>query len=104
MGDHVWVDPNHLRNVAPSFDSLVQRVSDSQTKLSGVISGEGECWGADETGTTFSSGYVPRVDVVTSSFEFATGALSSIANRLRAVADNYEQTDQDTANNFGGAL
>lgn len=98
MGNNLRVDVAHLRAVAPRFNDLSMRVSDLESELKASLSEQGECWGGDETGEAFFSGYRPARDLGLEYLPHAAKALMGIGNRLTAAADGYEDTDSSTTN------
>ena len=102
MSAQLWVDPTHLRSVAPRFDALSQRMAEVAATLHSTLEAEGECWGGDGTGTTFASGYLPSADAAGQSLGFAVGALAALGSRLRSTADSFDDTDRGTASSLAG--
>jgi len=98
----LWVDPAHLRSVAPRFDALSQRMAEAAATLHSTLEAEGECWGGDETGTTFANGYLPSAEVAEHSLGFAVGALAALGTELRSTADSFDDTDRGTASSLAG--
>nr|WP_259465560.1 type VII secretion target [Rhodococcus opacus] len=98
----LWVDPAHLRSVAPRFEALSQRMAEVAAALHSTLEAEGECWGGDEIGTTFASGYLASADVAGRSLGFAAGALAALGSRLRSTADSFDDTDRGTASSLAG--
>ena len=104
MSDYLFVDPESLRNTAPSFDSLSGRVADAQKLLSASMTAESGSWGSDETGSTFAEGYVPGSKSALDTLATLIDALQHIGDGLRATADNFEVTDHDHARGIGSLL
>ncbi|MFD6060974.1 WXG100 family type VII secretion target [Rhodococcus wratislaviensis] len=102
MSAQLWVDPAHLRSVAPRFDALSQRMAEVAATLHSTLEAEGECWGGDQTGTTFANGYLPSAEVAEHSLGFAVGALAALATELRSTADSFDDTDRGTASSLAG--
>ena len=102
MSAQLWVDPAHLRGVAPRFDALSQRMTEVAATLTATLDGEGECWGADETGTAFASGYLQSADAAEHSLGFAVAALAAVGSKLRSTADSFDDTDRGTASSLAG--
>lgn len=102
MSAQLWVDPAHLRGVAPRFAALSQRMTEVAATLTATLDGEGECWGADETGTAFASGYLPSADAAEHSLGFALAALAAVGSKLRSTADSFDDTDRGTASSLAG--
>ncbi|AII04831.1 WXG100 family type VII secretion target [Rhodococcus opacus] len=102
MSAQLWVDPAHLRSVAPRFDALSQRMAEVAATLHSTLEAEGECWGGDQTGTTFANGYLPSAEVAEHSLGFAVGALAALGTELRSTADSFDDTDRGTASSLAG--
>ncbi|QLY31906.1 PE domain-containing protein [Nocardia huaxiensis] len=102
MSAELWVDPAHLRSVAPQFDDLSTRTVDALTKLQAVIAAEGECWGADEVGQSIASGYVAKAEAGENALGGAAVVLGVLGPALRYIADEYETTDAANASGFEG--
>lgn len=104
MSDYLNVDPASLRTTAPSFDSLVGRLTDARALLAARTGAEGRSWGADETGTTFASGYVPGAGSAMDTLATLIDVMQHIGDGLRATADNFDKTDADNAGVIGGLI
>lgn len=102
MSGAVWADPDHIRGVAPRIDDAAARTRDALATLRATLDAEGACWGADETGATFSSGYLPAADSAEGAIATVAESLTNIATGLRNTAKAFESTDESNANRLGG--
>ena len=96
------VEPAHLRNVAPQFDSLADRTDAVLKTLRSSITSEGESWGADETGQSFGQSYVPSAELGQQGIELTAQTFEALGKGLRAVAAAFEATDTSNSANING--
>jgi uncharacterized protein YukE len=95
------VDPPALRAASPQFDAAADTLESAGTAIDGVVSSEGDCWGADESGQTFANDYLPAAQSAQDNISALVEALRGVRVQLDASADTWESIDQDAADGFG---
>ncbi|NLU83603.1 type VII secretion target [Rhodococcus sp. HNM0569] len=97
MSQPLWIDPAHVRSVAPHLDRIADRAAAALQQLDGVLAGEGECWGADETGANIAQMYVPRAEANLRELAATPQIFERTGAALRQTADSLEAQDQGNA-------
>ncbi|MYR07552.1 hypothetical protein GTV32_15125 [Gordonia sp. SID5947] len=101
MPDHLKVDVDTFRKKANEFHTLAGQMSSAEQLLADGLQHEGECWGHDDTGSSFADGYGPKA---TTTFQNATAHaehLNGLADLLIKVADNYSATEEHNTSSLG---
>ncbi|AOS61693.1 WXG100 family type VII secretion target [Actinoalloteichus hymeniacidonis] len=100
MSDGYEVDPAALRTAASGFTGASDSLEAARTSLEGALSSEGNCWGADEAGETFSSEYVPNSQMALEAFVNLVAGLTGLKTNLDGAADTWETMDEESADSF----
>ncbi|MFZ2175551.1 MAG: type VII secretion target [Rhodococcus sp. (in: high G+C Gram-positive bacteria)] len=100
----LWVDPDHLRSVAPRFDQLADTAGRLRARLVDGLDAEGVSWGNDEGGDVFATDYVPASESAVEAITTLLGVLTGIGDRLRETAGAFEGTDIQFAQRLDGHL
>ncbi|WNV90765.1 WXG100 family type VII secretion target [Umezawaea sp. Da 62-37] len=88
------VDVQGLRQGGTQFSSAADALGSVFQALDSALSGEGQCWGGDESGQTFAKEYVPNAKATADAFKNLTTALGDIRTGIDQSADAYEGSDQ----------
>ncbi|APU12925.1 MULTISPECIES: WXG100 family type VII secretion target [Actinoalloteichus] len=94
------VDPAALRTAATGFTSASDSLETARGSLENALSAEGNCWGDDEAGQTFSTEYVPNSEGALEAFVSLVTGLAGLKTNLDASADTWESMDQESADSF----
>ena len=100
MGEKFEVQPDRLRDGAGSFGRAGDALSTAGTTLGSALDAQGQCWGNDESGQTFSKDYVPNAQSVRDAFATLAEALQAIKTALEESANSYEGSDQNMAKGY----
>jgi len=104
MSRALWVDPHHLRTVAPQFDALADTADALLTELTSTLDAERTAWGSDEGGTAFARHYVPGAESAVHAALSLVALFSAIGDGMRATAESFEATDTRFARRLGEAF
>lgn len=102
MTDHLRVDLETFRRKAREFHVLAAQMSSAEQLLANGLQHEGECWGHDDTGSSFVDGYRPKA---TTTFKNATDHadhLTKLGDLLLQAADNYSATEDHNTDSLTG--
>lgn len=102
MSKPIRVEPDILRAAAPKVADAADALAAAFAALSSSLSAEGECWGADEPGSSFAEGYVANADSRSQEIQGAVVKLRSVADKLIADANSFQDTDTTFGENLGG--
>ncbi len=102
MSGSYRVEPGPLRATARGFTAAGDHLQTAGRALGGALDSAGPCWGGDEAGAKFASGYVPAADNTRQAITAFADALREVDRQLNVVADTYESADQGWADGFGG--
>lgn len=91
------VDVQGLRQGGTQFTAAAEALDGVFKTLDSALSGEGTCWGGDESGQTFAKEYVPNAKATADAFKGLTTALGEIRKGIDQSADAYEGSDQGNA-------
>ncbi len=91
------VEPAALRGAAGSIDAEADALGTLASSLEQYLLSLGACWGDDEVGRRFASGYQPAAATVLANMTALSTGLVRIAAALRAVGESYETIDQAAA-------
>ncbi|WP_336088187.1 WXG100 family type VII secretion target [Nocardia sp. SSK8] len=89
------VDPDALRNTKGSYESAATTLTSALQALTAALDAEGECWGADETGTAFAQNYTPGVDQGKKAVANLATTMTQLGTNMVTLADKL--VEQDTA-------
>ena len=95
------VDIASLRDVAPSFADLSDAVDSVRRRLTGALDGEGVCWGTDETGRAFGSGYQPAEQQLRTALAGCAQRIGEIGATVTRVADEAAAADDRARQRLG---
>ena len=88
-GDEVRVYPAALKRAGGGFEDGSAQLKSIFETLSAALSGEGRCWGADETGQQIEQGYLqPAQDTLKAGPAIAKN-LGEITKGIDQMAKNY---------------
>jgi uncharacterized protein YukE len=99
-----WLAGGQPEPAAPKFAAFADEVHDALAELETAIRREGRCWGVDEPGRQFASGYEPGVDQGLRELADMVTAFDQIAARIRRNADEYDRQEQDNTAQFRDEL
>jgi uncharacterized protein YukE len=88
------VDPDALRAAVPDLTDVADGLATTLSRLRGALAEAGPCWGHDEPGAAFASGYLAGGEQAERAFAELGDAIETIGGRLTEVADRSEATDQ----------
>jgi uncharacterized protein YukE len=89
------VEPESLRQAARELDDAVDAVDDVLDRFDDRLAGFGEPWGDDDVGFLIGLCYLPGYDTAMACFENNLDELGSYGDRLSAMADAYQDVDDD---------
>jgi uncharacterized protein YukE len=87
------VDAGSLRDTAPDLATVAATVDAALGRLQTALAAEGECWGGDETGRAFGTGYAPLCDRAQQAFAALGQAIETIGTDLGSVAERARAAD-----------
>lgn len=93
-GGGFQVDVQGMRQGGTQFSSAADALDGVFKALDSALSGEGTCWGGDESGQAFAKEYVPNAKATGDAFKNLTTALGDIRKGVDQSADAYEGSDQ----------
>jgi hypothetical protein len=91
------VSADEIRLVGESFESPITTLNGAFHYLQTGVAAIGTPWGDDETGTLFSSVYLPAQSQTFEMMTSVNGGLTDLKTGFLTMADNYEATEN--ANN-----
>ncbi|MFW0783839.1 hypothetical protein AAFP35_04910 [Gordonia sp. CPCC 206044] len=100
MPDHLKVDVETFRKKANEFHTLAAQMSGAEQLLADGLQQEGECWGHDDTGSSFAEGYSPKATTAFQNASSHAQHLDELGTLLVQVADNYATTEGHTTDSF----
>jgi uncharacterized protein YukE len=100
MSDQFRVELDQFRSLIPRFAELQADTTTAGSRLVQGLESEGECWGADEVGTTFAAKYVTASQDTIEAITDLAALFGVIGEKVGHTADSFEQTDTGT----GGVL
>jgi hypothetical protein len=62
------------------------------------ISGDSTIWGSDEEGAAFGGAYTEVAEAARAALAALVDELTSVGDRLTAMADTYEEVDESESN------
>jgi uncharacterized protein YukE len=92
-GEELRVEPGTLRRHAKGFSTGGEELEQIFDRLDAVLSAEGKCWGADETGQQFEQGYEKPRQAAYDTFGELPGALKDIRTGLDKMAKNFQDAE-----------
>lgn len=95
-GEELRVEPGTLRRHAKGFSEGGEELKQIFDRLAAVLSAEGRCWGADETGQQFEQGYKEPRQGAYDAFTGLPGALEDIRSGLDKMAKNYKAAEDSS--------
>jgi uncharacterized protein YukE len=101
QGEPMRINPDGVRAAAARIDTAGADFAGHGRELMNKLTGEGPCWGDDESGQNFAKDYVPSADALTKAIYDVSQAIVQIAANLRTQADAAQQTDTGAAQNLG---
>lgn len=100
MGAACRAEPPELHAAAPTFTAAGGDLDAALTALRSTLGGLGDICGHDEQGRSFAAGYQPHADTVMAAMTRIAAGLVTITDGLRAMAENYQASDQAAATDF----
>lgn len=91
-------DHEALVQHAGEFTGLADRAGKIHSDLHQVLAEVGNCWGADQAGTSFAAAHVPASDATLRRLGALSGQLGGVGERFAATAATYQQVELDNAN------
>ncbi|PWW64533.1 WXG100 family type VII secretion target [Actinokineospora spheciospongiae] len=102
-GEGFRADADALAARAGQFDALAQRAGAIHRDLDDVLSAVGECWGGDEVGRSFASGYLGAARDTLGDLGALPDRLGDVGGRFLGTAEGYRGGDADNARTIGSA-
>lgn len=104
MSGGYGVRPTELRSSSPGFSGAADQLETAMTTLTSALQAEGACWGGDEAGQQFATGYEPAAQGATEAFDALVQALHGIRANLDGMAETWDGADSGTAAGFQTAM
>ncbi|MFB4317476.1 hypothetical protein [Actinomadura sp. 21ATH] len=98
-GGELEVERDQLKQAGGGFKDGGQALRAVGTKLDGILSGEGKCWGADETGKAFEQDYLKNAEDVLKMIE----QVAENIVQMKQGIDEMAGTVGDAEDATGGA-
>ncbi|MGW0516518.1 WXG100 family type VII secretion target [Crossiella sp. NPDC003009] len=89
-----------IRAGAGRLSRVGDDLAKAATSLQSALTGEGQCWGNDESGQAFAKDYVPAADAVSKGIADVAQGLINVAKGLNDQATTMEQADTGSAANL----
>ncbi len=96
------IEPGSLRSAGKGVADAAHSLSDTWHALKASSDGMGDIFGDDMVGGLIGASYGAASDIADDSFTSTSKGYQKIADGLGAMADMYDDTEQDTADSFGG--
>jgi uncharacterized protein YukE len=97
----MYVEVETVRESAPSFEGLADRIEGVFVRLAGELDARAGCWGSDAVGTRFAQAYQPAAGQVRDSLPGLRDGVREVARELRLVAENAGASDARAAARIG---
>jgi hypothetical protein len=91
--DGYEVDPELLARRAGNFEPLAGRLTAIHRNLADALGAEGECWGTDAVGQSFSAAHTDAATDTETALSGLSTRLSSVGPRLTDTAVDYRAGD-----------
>ncbi|KAB2347847.1 WXG100 family type VII secretion target [Actinomadura rudentiformis] len=88
------IQPQTLRTAASGLTDAGDRLSQEWSSLLSTVQGMGAPWGGDDIGMLIGTSYTAIQEQANESFTGAAEDMTAFAEKLTAVADNYEKAEQ----------
>ncbi|MEU5876587.1 PE domain-containing protein [Spirillospora sp. NPDC047279] len=92
--DGYTIQPETIRSAASGLSDAGDRLSQEWTTLVSTVEGMGAPWGGDDIGMLIGESYTAIQAQADESFTGAAADMGAFADKLIAVADNYEKAEQ----------
>jgi uncharacterized protein YukE len=87
------VDTEALRRSGRGFTTGAGSLKKIHDRLSGVMSAEGKCWGADKTGQEFEKNYLKPAQDVLQLFQNLALGLQDVRKGVDQMAKEYDAAE-----------
>jgi uncharacterized protein YukE len=102
-GGQIDIRPESLAAAGSSLARTAEQMADAVTQLQATVTGSGNPWGGDETGTMFSAVYTAVLDHALTSLSSYVEQVGYAAVALSAQAQEAVDTDDAAAGRVAGA-
>lgn len=102
MGSKLLVKADELQAKGRDFTALANRMKTLELQLAKGLESEGECWGKDEVGGSFSGPYGTKVGMQFSNATYHADHLDFLGKQVDAIAVNFKATEGLNAGQFKG--
>jgi uncharacterized protein YukE len=103
MNDGFEVDAERLAGHAGQFDGLVSRLSAVHRTLADALAAEGQCWGGDAVGQSFSAVHASAADSTVGRLAGLPSQVGSVGTRLGDTAVTYQGGDDAAVSHVNAA-
>jgi hypothetical protein len=90
-------DVDRVLDRAGQLDSLSDTAKSIFTELSDALAEAGECWGTDQVGQSFATGYTDAAEATFALVKALPGQLADVGGRLAEHAHIHRSVDQAIA-------
>lgn len=90
-------DVDRVLDRASQLDGLSDTAQSIFTELSDALAATGQCWGADQVGQSFASGYTDAAEATFKLVKALPGQLTDVGGRLADHAHIHRSADQAIA-------
>lgn len=87
-------DVDRVLDRAGQLDGLSDTARSIFTELSDALAAAGECWGSDQVGQSFATGYIESASATFGLVKALPGQLADVGGRLAEHADIHRSADQ----------
>src|SRR2546430_4127782 len=94
MPDLLGVDPGGLEATVPDLVAVADVLDTARVRLRAALDAEGPCWGLDEIGRAFGSGYEPVASLTSRAYGDVVGAVRDLGAALLTVAETVRAADE----------
>ena len=96
------IDPGVLRAAGKGVADAAQSLSDKWQALMASSDGMGDIFGDDMVGGLIGASYMAATDIADDSFSSTVDGYWQVVDGLDAMAEMYDDTEQENAETFGG--
>ena len=102
-GQGLDVYPPGLRSAADALASAAEHLDSAWRRHTTDTAGRGDAFGEDPIGSLIGGSYQAALEIASSSYSSVAASFTAFADALRIMADDFENTDERSAEHIAGA-
>jgi hypothetical protein len=106
-GEELRFNPPSLRDGGQALSDVGERLDSAWRALESLAQGMGDIFGDDDVGSLIGTTYQAAQQIAAESYGSAAKGFGNFGGGLRKMADDFEQSEQDTSEavqDVGGAV